>query len=55
MLVKLRGFADQLAAEGKVSEDVANTVRSRAEKLLSIIEPKPKTRKWVSRSKNRHF
>ncbi len=50
-LVKLKGFINQLAAEGKVSEDVANTIRSRTEKLLSIIESKPKTRKWVSRSK----
>ncbi len=50
-LTKLKNFVNQLATEGKISNDVADTVKSRVDKLLSIIDSKPKTKNWISRSK----
>ncbi len=50
-LRKLIDFANSLAKDGRIPSNVANTIASKASKLLSIIDSKPKTKKWISRSR----
>jgi len=50
-LTKLKSFTEQLANEALIEHRIAKIVLERIDKLLSMIDAKPKTKKWVSRSK----
>ncbi len=50
-LRKLKELSDKLVAEGKISESVASAVKSRAEKILSAVDSRPKSLRWIMRSK----
>jgi len=50
-LAKLKSLAEQLANEALIEHGTAKTILDRVDKLLSMIETRPKTKKWISRSK----
>jgi len=50
-LVKLKELVNQLVSEGKISGECGKIIAERVDKLLAIINEKPKTKKWINRSK----
>lgn len=50
-LRKTISLVNTLVANNILSEDQANLVKSKIEKLIEIIDKTPKTEKWLKRSK----
>ena len=50
-LRKVLSFAERFGSEGALSGEQVETVRSRVEGLLEMIEEAPKSKAWVKRSK----
>lgn len=50
-LNKVKAFASELAASGKLNQDHLGAVAGRINRLLSAIESSPKSKDWLKRSK----
>ncbi|MEZ0394106.1 MAG: hypothetical protein ABWK00_03570 [Desulfurococcaceae archaeon] len=50
-LVIACAFVAQLASEGKISSEAEGTIAGRVDRLLKIVDARPKTKNWISRSK----